>query len=172
MGPEVIPSDIPCLVYVHSHSGNRLEGLTLIDDLLPDVNLCVFDCSGSGLSEGEYTTLGLKECRDLKCVIAHLKSHYKTGEIGLWGRSMGAVTCLMYAAANPYGPDISCMVLDSPFSDIKVLIGDTMKAMQNIPRWVTATALLAISGTIKKKTGSDVLGLKPIKVVKNITIPA
>ena len=160
------------IVYVHSHSGNRLEGLNLLDDLLPDVNLCVFDCSGSGLSDGEYTTLGLKEAEDLKSVIIYLKNHYNVGEIGLWGRSMGAVTCLLYDAKLREDIEVSCMVLDSPFTDIRVLIGDTMKAMKNIPKWVTATALLAISGTIMKKTGKDVLSLKPIKYVKNILTPA
>jgi hypothetical protein len=35
--------------------------------------------------------------------------------IGLWGRSMGAVTALMYA---DYDPSIGGLVLDSPFSNL------------------------------------------------------
>ena len=34
---------------------------------------------------------------------------------GLWGRSMGAATALMYAASDP---SIGALVLDSPFSSL------------------------------------------------------
>ena len=33
-----------------------------------------------------------------------------------------------------------------------------MKALNNIPKWITATALLAIGGTVKKHTGYDDVG--------------
>ena len=36
--------------------------------------------------------------------------------IGLWGRSMGAVTALMHADRDP---SIAAMVLDSPFTTLK-----------------------------------------------------
>ena len=39
--------------------------------------------------------------------------------IGLWGRSMGAATALMYAHTDP---SIAGMVLDSAFADLKQLI--------------------------------------------------
>lgn len=52
---KVIPNK-PCVVYCHSHSGNRIEGLQLLWELLPEVNLCVFDFTGSGHSDGKYTT--------------------------------------------------------------------------------------------------------------------
>ena len=82
---------------------------------------------------------------------------------------MGAVTCLMYVDKYVNKTDnlfddqnVVCMLLDSPFGDIKTLIKDTMKAVNGIPKWITGTALLAIAGTVKKNTGYDVLDLKPI----------
>lgn len=95
---------------------------------------------------------------------------------------MGAVTCIMYVDKfinDTNKPDslyddqvVVCMLLDSPFTDVKIMIQDTMKAINNIPKWVTATALLAIGGTVKKNTGYDVLELKPIKHVKKSRLPA
>lgn len=52
----------------------------------------VFDCSGSGVSEGDYVTLGVRESEDLEVVVEHLRSSRGVKEVALWGRSMGAVT--------------------------------------------------------------------------------
>ena len=35
--------------------------------------LCVFDFSGSGMSEGEYISLGYHELNDVESVISYLK---------------------------------------------------------------------------------------------------
>lgn len=37
---------------------------------------------------------------------------------GLWGRSMGAATAIMYGASDP---SIAGMILDSPFTSLKQL---------------------------------------------------
>lgn len=52
----------------------------------------LFDFSGSGMSEGEFVTLGVRESQDLEDVIEVLYNEGKIREFGLWGRSMGAVT--------------------------------------------------------------------------------
>ena len=74
---------------------------------------------------------------------------------------MGAVTCIMYVDKfinDTNKPDslyddqvVVCMLLDSPFTDVKIMIQDTMKAINNIPKWVTATALLAIGVGILRR---------------------
>jgi len=38
-----------------------MEGMTYLNKLLSShCNVCLFDCSGSGVSDGDYVTLGLK----------------------------------------------------------------------------------------------------------------
>ena len=61
-----------------------------------NIALFSFDSSGSGRSEGEYVTLGLNEQSDLDCVIKFLDEMFQFKEYFLWGRSMGAVTGLLY----------------------------------------------------------------------------
>ena len=52
---------------------------------------------GSGYSEGEYITLGIKESWDTLKVIEYLNKNYNIGNIIIWGRSMGAVTAILAA---------------------------------------------------------------------------
>ena len=79
------------------------------------IALLVFDFAGCGKSEGEWVSLGYKEHHDLAGIIKHMKSCYSIGPISLWGRSMGAVTAILYAERNY--KEISSLILDSPFSD-------------------------------------------------------
>lgn len=101
-----------------------------------------FDQSNS--YAGDIVTLGTNEQEDLKEVVAYLRSTGRISKIGmnalavpfsvdqpmelglilvqcqgLWGRSMGAVSCLLYAARDP---SMAGMVLDSPFSSLPELI--------------------------------------------------
>lgn len=64
-----------------------MDAIEVVDLLLPeDIIVVAFDFSGyiscllkivlswsSGLSEGEYVTLGYNEQDDLKCVVAHIR---------------------------------------------------------------------------------------------------
>jgi pimeloyl-ACP methyl ester carboxylesterase len=54
-------------------------------------NVCLFDFSGSGQSEGQHISLGHYEARDLDSVVKHVREKGNK-KILLWGRSMGAVT--------------------------------------------------------------------------------
>ena len=56
---------------------------------------------GSGKSGGEYVTLGAHEVDDLGVAVAHLRGRFSSCTIGLWGRSMGAVTALLYSQRDP-----------------------------------------------------------------------
>ena len=76
------------------------------------------------MSEGEYISLGWHEREDVNLIVEHLRSHRRVSTIGLWGRSMGAVTSLLHADRDP---SIAGIVCDSPFSDLKVLINELAK---------------------------------------------
>jgi len=50
-----------CVIYLHTHHGSRLEGTPLVDAILKaGLNVCLFDFSGYGNSEGEIVTLGIE----------------------------------------------------------------------------------------------------------------
>ncbi len=53
------------------------------------------------MSDGDWVTLGAREVDDLAVAVAHLRTLEHVSTIGLWGRSMGAVTALLYAQRDP-----------------------------------------------------------------------
>lgn len=49
----------PCVVYCHANSGCRIDSLAYVGTFIAKgIAVCCFDFTGSGLSEGEYVTLG------------------------------------------------------------------------------------------------------------------
>ena len=131
--------------------------------MLDNFNICSFDFSGYGSSEGQYSTLGMKEHKDLRAVVEYLRDTLDIEEIYLWGRSMGAVTSILFAHHNN-DIDIQGMVLDSPFTETKTMICDLISSRASVPRFLIKTALIPIGSTIKAKTGYDVLANNPIDI--------
>jgi len=91
-----------------------------------DISLFCLDLTGAGLSEGKYISLGHHEKNDVKAVLEFLLSSkilQDSNRIGLWGRSMGAATAILYTALydSNDGNRISALVLDSPFASLKRL---------------------------------------------------
>jgi len=84
---------------------------------------------------------------------------------------MGASTALLHADRDP---SIAGVVLDSPFSDLKVLCEELVDVYVNfkIPRWVVGIALHMIRSSVKQHAMFDILELAPINHVKNSYIPA
>ena len=93
----------------------------------------------------------------------------KVSKIGLWGRSMGAVTAIMYSAKNP---GISCVVLDSPYATFKRLVHELVKNRSKVPSFLTSLGLKMVRRTVKKKAKFDINSLVPMDYMKQLNIPA
>lgn len=103
----------PCIIYCHGNGGNKIDIVEIFDFLLWEFNIFSFDFSGSGRSDGDYVTLGYFEKDDVKAVVEFLRKELNIQKIILYGRSMGAVSALRYAAEDP---NLKAIVLDSPFA--------------------------------------------------------
>lgn len=161
---------LPCVIYCHGNSGCRADASEAAIILLPS-NITVFtlDFSGSGLSGGEHVTLGWHEKDDLKAVVDHLRADGNVSLIGLWGRSMGAVTSLMYGAEDP---SIAGMVLDSPFSDLVDLMMELVDTYKfRLPKFTVKFAIQYMRKAIQKKAKFDITDLNTIKVAKSCFVP-
>jgi hypothetical protein len=82
---------------------------------------------------------------------------------------MGAVTAILYCARNSF--DISSMILDSPFSDINLMVKDVAFKTLNIPAFLVSIALTIVSSSIKSRINTDLFELKPVKYVKKCVAP-
>lgn len=159
------------VVYLHTRGGCRLEGLFLEKVMLPKMGLVLFDFIGSGYSEGEFITLGVKEAQDTKLIIEYLKENYVVDKVILWGRSMGAVTAILLAQEEASKGLISGLILDSPFSSFKRMVYDVVTTKVKVPTCLINCVLYFVLKTIKKKTGVNLHKLNPIDLVHNIKIP-
>jgi predicted alpha/beta-fold hydrolase len=158
----------PCLIYSHSHSGNKAEGAILFEHFQEHFNFVVFDYTGYGYSEKDHCTLGVKESEDLDAVIMYVRQLYNFKRIYVWGRSQGAVTALLQAhkTASRY---CSGMVLDAPFSSTKDMI---CTVMESVPNLVLYMLFGMLGDKLKEVTGADVMGIDLKDKVPVLKIPA
>ena len=163
--------NLPCVIYLHGNSSSRCEAYAEVKYLLPK-NICLFsfDFCGCGKSEGDYISLGYYEKEDVHCVIEYLLKSKKVSKIGLWGRSMGAVTAIMYTAEHPN--NISALILDSGFYSLNILIHELVNSKINLPDFIIERVLKMVKQTVKEKAGFDLDAIEPYLYVKNCSVPA
>ncbi|KAG6743456.1 hypothetical protein POTOM_052148 [Populus tomentosa] len=162
--------------YLAMHLATQLNGCRADANeaaviLLPS-NITVFalDFSGSGLSDGDYVSLGWHERDDLKVVVSYLRSNKQISRIGLWGRSMGAVTSLLYGAEDP---SIAGMVLDSAFANLFDLMMELVDVYKiRLPKFTVKMAVQYMRRVIQKKAKFDIMDLNCLKAAPKTFIPA
>ena len=169
--PESRPSKkMPVLLYLHGNSSSRIEGINIAPILLKkNINLFTFDFAGCGQSEGEYISLGYHESHDVKIIIDFIEKIPGTGKIGLWGRSMGAATAMIYAHRDKR---IKAICMDSPFADFLKLAKELTLKQISLPGFLISIALSIVRKTVLNKNGLDIDKLKPIDQAKKTFQPA
>ena len=155
---------LPCVIYLHGNAACRIAAFPAIRPLLSmGVTLFALDFSGSGLSGGDFVSLGFYEREDVEEVIAHLRGTGEVSTIALWGHSMGATTALLYGDRDP---SIAALVLDSPFTDLMQLSNELVVHAKESGMWVPGIAVAIgrnmIRRTVRKKADFDPRDVSPI----------
>ena len=180
---DTLPETIA--VYMHTFSGNKMEGRFLMDHFLPNIGVLLFDSLGCGNAEGEFVTLGLREKDDLGEVLRELQKSVGFDKVLLYGRSMGAASIIhflakFHAVGREHRPEgfreeaynVVGVVLDSPFTDVYRLIQEIMRRKGH-SHFMTTLMLYPVAGSLRSNVGYDVLdGNKPIDQVEKIKVPA
>jgi len=166
-GPE---RERACVVYCHGNGGNRMAGFQLLSVLLSmDIALVCFDFAGSGMSGGQYVSLGFHEKDDLRSVVEHLRRDRGYSRIALWGYSMGAAAALMHAAGDP---SLAGVVADSPFSNLWQLMQEVIFHFVRVP-WLLASPFLhLVRLIIRRKASFDICEVSPLAHVGGCFVPA
>ena len=169
--PTYRPSKkMPVVIYLHGNASSRLEGLNTLNILLPhNINLFIVDLPGCGYSEGEYISLGYYESYDVGIIVDFLENLPSVSNIGIWGRSMGASTGLIYAHRDKR---IKALCLDSPFANFCRLARELTKQYISLPDFLINGVLKIIGNTIEDKIGIDIFKLNPIEEAENTFQPA
>jgi hypothetical protein len=82
---------------------------------------------------------------------------------------MGAVTAIMYGDRDP---SIAGMVLDSPFSSLKLLVEELVKDKVSLPNFIVNQALKLVKSTVSKKANFKLDDIEPIDFAKRCYIPS
>ena len=163
-------SRLPCVIYLHGNSSSRCEVIPNLKYLLPlNITVLAFDFTACGRSEGEYISLGWYEILDVECVINFLRNSKKVSTIGLWGRSMGAATSIIYASKDP---TIAGIFLDSPFYSLNLLIDELSKDKVSLPDFIVRQIIKMIKQTVKDKADFNIDDIEPGEYAQKCFVPA
>ncbi|OQR96784.1 hypothetical protein ACHHYP_13624 [Achlya hypogyna] len=156
---DTVPGAAHCVVYIHSMSGSRVEALSHMAPVLQrGMAFAAFDCAGSGLSDGQYITLGLNESRDLLACVRALH-RYNSGQftsVSFWGHCMGANAAMLLCNATHLNRTVlqrSLAVEELQVSVLCIATFDSLIVEQAIPPRGDETGieagsvLLSINGT-------------------------
>jgi alpha-beta hydrolase superfamily lysophospholipase len=100
---------------------------------------------------------------------------FNVGPIALWGRSMGAVTCIRYAEDNGFQlsgmVDSLYKVLDSPFTSLIKMCQDVAREHYSIPKFLINLGIGIINGSIQSRIHVDLFHeLVPLQSSKRCSV--
>jgi hypothetical protein len=103
-------------------------------------------------------SLGHYEKDDLQIVLEFVTDHFNFKKLGVWGRSMGAATCLLHKNA---GNMVSAYLLDSPFNSIIDVCMAYARNKLHLPDFITNFALKYIRDEVLREADFDIYTVNP-----------
>jgi pimeloyl-ACP methyl ester carboxylesterase len=131
-----VPGDAPsrAVILVHGLEGNKAGEQVLRTASVysgAGYGVLMFDLRGHGESQGERTTLGYQEVRDVRGTLSWLREEqgFEPGEVVLHGWSMGGATVLRAAP----GRGVAAVVEESGYADLPLLLRDRLPESSGLP---------------------------------------
>ena len=129
-------------------------------------NVIVVDPRACGLSEGIYTTAGMKEGEDAGLWIDFIHEKYGIEKFYIHGICVGSAEAIYVAAAHQ--PYLKGIILEGPYSAFyKVLLMRTKNHGKP-----TFPVCIQMAMLYKKLAGVNVFKNKPIEEIKKVEVPA
>ena len=122
-------------------------------------NVLLYAARGTAGADRATVTMGVREVNELQTTIAYAQKRIKGARIGLLGYSMGAVTSVLAAAGEPA---VEAMVLDSPFSDVRLLLEENVRRHALLPG---GAVVRPVALFLRLRTGCRLFESSPISVV-------
>lgn len=105
------------LIVMHGYPADKGDALSTVLFLHKKYNLFLFDFRYFGESEGNHTSIGYKETRDLEATIKHIKKRFPDHKLGIYAYSLGAITTILNETN-----DVQAIVLDSLVENVHALV--------------------------------------------------
>lgn len=156
------------VVFLHGYGDNKNQSLHVAPFLHEaGYNVLAFDFRAHGRSEGDQTTVGLVETRDVQAAILWLmtRSHSNDTRVVLFGWSMGAATAIN-AAADLSG--VEALVADSAFATLTNIASNSITYFTDLPKWPFGPLAVLFAGWM---VGHDVGDNRPIDAMESLDAP-
>jgi fermentation-respiration switch protein FrsA (DUF1100 family) len=157
------PGSPQTVIVSGGHKGQRTNSLGISAALWrKGFNVILYSYRGMPGSDRAPVTFGIKEVLELQAVIAFARKRIPHARIGLIGYSMGAVVSLLGAAGEP---GVEALVLDSPFSDLRTLLGENVRRAVRLP----GTPFVWLAGVmLRLRTGCRLSECSPQAVLSSL----
>lgn len=167
-----------CVIYLHGNASCQIDGTYIIPAFVPaGIGVFCLDTSGSGLSDGEYVSLGFLEKDDVIAACNFLREEYQITKFALYGHSMGAANVFFCLDADQEKKEdsssqytIVAAVADSPFSSLEQEMRD-LAGRFSIPGCFTSPAIWYVARRIRNMANFDVYDVNPVKHAPNCKQP-
>jgi len=158
------------IVVCHGLAHSKNSGVRFVQYLLgAGYTLLLIDFRNHGDSEGNYTTYGYLEKQDLLAAIRYLRDSVRiAGRIGIIGASMGASIAILAAAECP---DVSALVLDSPFSSLRKITKEAICKMTGLPLFLLSLPIHLAFVTMRLFGRLDVPSVEPAAKIGKVSCP-
>lgn len=162
----------PTIVFLHGYASNYSRSTFLLQRTVPhQMCLFAFDFPGSGSSEGDVVSFGVREQSDIQSVVNYLTNQGVLSII-LWGFSMGASAAIVYAALNSKSFSLKGLILDAPYSSIGKVVEDlARRRLCAIKPFCTYISRVLVRHIGKKINGAETISISkasPIDLVSKI----
>ena len=114
------------------------------------------------------------EKRDVASFLSYVLGSGQATSIGLWGRSMGAVTAIL--AGDLHQRFIRVIIADSAFASLPRLVQDVAQGRSTstpkpLVSMIVSLGLKLLGETVKQRAQFRIADVDPISVVENCSIP-
>jgi uncharacterized protein len=125
----------------------------------------LFDLRNHGQSEGDRTTLGLREVDDVRGATRFVRAQpgVDPAKIALFGHSMGGATVLLAAAQMP---EIAAVLAESAYSSAEDNIAEGVQGLTGLPAFPFAPLVLFFG---QREAGVDIRAVRPVDVIGQIS---
>ena len=158
-------SSIGTILLFHGYSAKKSDLLDRADEFLKmHYDVMLVDFMGTGGSEGDVTTIGYKESRNVKDCYAYIISRDKRPTF-LFGNSMGSAAILK--CVNDYNIHPTGIIVECPFGSMYKTVAARFNEM-HIPPFPMAGVLMFWGGT---ENGFWAFDHNPIQYAKAVKCP-
>ncbi len=155
------------VLLLHGFGTNHFGLVHLAYDLYKrDLQSLLVDFRGHGASEGDGTTLGLRERQDVLGALQYLHSRcdVDADRIGIYGVSMGGATALL---TNTQDFGVRALVTDCAFATLRGAIDHGFRRIADLPPSIFRTPTVWFASRFVGEKLADVLGVvQPLARIK------